>query len=552
MSLRVSAPSPVEPKQLHRTAFETSRLLEFFTEKELAMQLEVGRAQWPIALLKELIDNALDACEAAQVAPEITVTLAPDALTVADNGPGLPHVVLERSLDYLVRISDKAYYVSPTRGQLGNALKGLWAAPYVITRTEGRIEVATEAYACTIEVRLDRLAQRPVLTVTPRAEGFVKTGTTITMHWPGIAEGEIARAAWGDFYNCPRLLTHYAALNPHATFALCQADRAPAVWAASDPRWRKLPTFPTSPHWYTLPQFCDLLAAYLSADRQAGRPRTVREVVGEFQGLTGTGAQKEIASVTGLGRATLEDLVHDDVIDTQTAQALLRAMQQRSRVVKPDALGILGASHLSTALVQNLGASAQTVTYKKRLGTCDGLPYVLECACGWPEEDERPIDPVVGMNWTPALREPFPDWADVLDRCRVDSYDPVRLIVHLACPRVEVTNRAKSAVTLPEEIAEALTDGMLAVTKRWRGMKQQADKHNRVERKTIAEEAKRQRAQQITIKEAAWQVMEAAYLKASGRIGMANARQIMYAARPMVIALRGNDKIWSHDSPAIG
>ena len=39
---------------LERTTFETSRLLEFFSEKELAMQIGFPKEQWPIALLKDL------------------------------------------------------------------------------------------------------------------------------------------------------------------------------------------------------------------------------------------------------------------------------------------------------------------------------------------------------------------------------------------------------------------------------------------------------------------------------------------------------------------
>src|SRR5262245_47637364 len=131
------------PTTLHRTAFETSRLLEFFTEKELSMQIGAARHQWPAALLKELIDNALDACESAGVPPEITVTVTPEFFSVQDNGLGLPVKTLERSLDYLVRVSDKSYYVSPTRGQLGNALKCVWAAPYVAHGERGHIDVIT-------------------------------------------------------------------------------------------------------------------------------------------------------------------------------------------------------------------------------------------------------------------------------------------------------------------------------------------------------------------------------------------------------------------------
>src|SRR5262245_19928264 len=102
------------PQTFERTTFQTSRLLEFFSEKELAMQIGHHRQQWPMALLKELMDNALDACETAGIAPEVTVTIERDAFSVQDNGPGLAVETLERSLDYLVRVSDKAHYVSPS------------------------------------------------------------------------------------------------------------------------------------------------------------------------------------------------------------------------------------------------------------------------------------------------------------------------------------------------------------------------------------------------------------------------------------------------------
>ena len=116
---------------LERQSFSMSRELEYFTERELSMQLGEGKAGWPIMLVKELVDNALDACESKGIPPEIQVTVEPDAFTVSDNGPGLPVSVLRDSLNYQVRISDKAHYVSPSRGQLGNALKCVWAGPFV-------------------------------------------------------------------------------------------------------------------------------------------------------------------------------------------------------------------------------------------------------------------------------------------------------------------------------------------------------------------------------------------------------------------------------------
>jgi DNA topoisomerase VI subunit B len=96
------------PQTLARTTFQTSRLLEFFSEKELQMQIAFPKEYWPIALLKELLDKVLDACETAGMLPDIAITLEPDALSIRDHGPGLPVATIERSLDDLVRVSEGA------------------------------------------------------------------------------------------------------------------------------------------------------------------------------------------------------------------------------------------------------------------------------------------------------------------------------------------------------------------------------------------------------------------------------------------------------------
>ena len=58
---------------LKRQTFHTSREMDFFSEKELTSQTGHARNQWPFVVCKELVDNSLDACEEADIAPVITV-----------------------------------------------------------------------------------------------------------------------------------------------------------------------------------------------------------------------------------------------------------------------------------------------------------------------------------------------------------------------------------------------------------------------------------------------------------------------------------------------
>jgi DNA topoisomerase VI subunit B len=114
--------------QFEREVFTISRELEYFTESELITQTGYARDDWwPYVIVKEALDNALDGCERAGVAPEITVRATASELVITDNGPGIPPAVVKRILDYATRTSDKIAYVSPTRGAQGNALKTLLA-----------------------------------------------------------------------------------------------------------------------------------------------------------------------------------------------------------------------------------------------------------------------------------------------------------------------------------------------------------------------------------------------------------------------------------------
>ena len=489
---------------LERTTFSTKRVMEFFSVKELNMQLGYSRPMWPIALLKELLDNALDAAELAGVAPQIRVTLAPDAFSVEDNGPGLPEETLERSQDYLVRVSDKSHYISPTRGQLGNALKCLWAAPFVANGTRGQVDVITGGVRHEIAVTLDRIAQEPDVRHTRHPDRTAITGTRITVHWPGIAsykaidpddvylqtadeEEETAsyqdadgspvflqmvdadgapvfvqpvdddeeRASYQDVDGSPiflqmvDLVRRFALFNPHVRLTVTQPTAAPICWTPTDAAWRKWPPDrPTSPHWYDPGRLRALIAAYLGDERAGGRVRTVREFVSEFAGLSGSAKQHAVTTTAGLSKgASLHDLVTNNDVALKPVERLLTAMQEASRPITPAALGTVGRAHL-VARLEATGVGAESIHYKKVAGVDDGMPFVVEIAFGIHEDRSQAREVTVGLNWSPALHVPIAELLTDLGMARVDPGDPVTMLVHIACPRFEWTDRGKSAVAV--------------------------------------------------------------------------------------------------------
>ena len=537
----MSASIPTFKRETHKL----SRTMEFFdNEKELTAQMGFSKHHWPVALFKELLDNALDACESTNIAPVIQVELADDALVVSDNGPGLPLETLEKSLDYEFRVTDKIGYISPSRGQQGNAFKTLWAAPFMATG-EGKIEVEIGGDCWEVTVTLDRIAQLPALALTRTRESDVKTGTRITLHWRGIA-GYLNDGFHPDFYSTATALADF---NPHCTIVIVNKTFNTKTLAPTSPGWQHWrPDRPTAPHWYQPESFRALISLFLNAERNGGKARSVNEFIREFHGLSSTGKAKAVAQAVGLTGAMLRDLVCSGDVDMPKVKALLTAMQQASRPVKPEALGIPGENHFVGVLVR-YGATSDSAEYRRAAGAVDGLPYVLEVAFAVKSDAEFGRILKVGINFSPAISQPFTALDNALNEARCTRYDPVVVLVHLTCPAIQFTDRGKSKAILPPAIADDLQRLLKSATARFAKAKRQADRNDRMDARALDELRNAHKVKPMTVKEAAYRVMEQAYMKASSNNTLpANARQIMYAARPLIIKLTGKESPWKNSS----
>jgi len=437
--------------RLKRTTIATSRLMDFCSEKELVAQTGHQRAAWPLVILKELMDNALDACEDKSIVPVIDVEVSKSGIEVRDNGAGIPIRTVQRILDFTVRVSSREAYVAPDRGAQGNALKTLVMMPFVLSgNKKGKVEITSRGVRHTINVQVDAIRQEPVIDhKKAKSTEFVRNGSLIRLYIPWC----IVKDTKERFL---QIADDYTFLNPHLTLNINwmgEQKRTEAIdkgWV----KWR--PNEPIPAHWYELKHFSRLIGAYIAHDQDRGRDRTVRELVGEFRGLSSSAKQKLVLESTGLGRVNLSALVKNKTVNKEKTESLLAAMKEQTKPVKPNALGIIGKDNLAKKFETN-GCDMKSFNYCKILNESDaGLPFVIETAFGWFGENSSATRRIVtGVNWSPGIINPFRELGtfgesldSILEQQRIGRREPVVFLLHCAYPRVEYTDRGKSAVVI--------------------------------------------------------------------------------------------------------
>jgi hypothetical protein len=182
----------------------------------------------------------------------------------------------------------------------------------------------------------------------------------------------------------------------------------------------------------------------------------VREFISEFRGLSGSAKQKLVLEEVGASRLPLPEFFGSgDQVDTDAIAKLLDAMQQHSKAVKPEDLGIIGKEHFASRF-EAAGANPRAFRYKRNCGDTDGIPDVIETAFGWcPDGECRRI--ITGVNWSPAIGNPFRSlgaYGESLDAIlanqRSGPAEPIIFVLHLARPRIDYTDHGKTAVALDD------------------------------------------------------------------------------------------------------
>jgi hypothetical protein len=457
-----------EPK-LTRVAFRVSRLMEFCTKRELQNQTGHGVMQWPLVVLKELVDNALDACEEAAVAPVVSIAVEPGSIVVEDNAAGIKTSTIKSILAYTIRVSSREAYVSPTRGAQGNALKTIMAMGYVLDRERhgGHAEAAgvtiieTRGIEHRIEFRVDHVNNEPRIAHTT-SPSPVKIGSRITINWPVIQYGGATLLGYArdEFIN---LAEGYIWFNSHLTLRGSWGGKEFINVASTDPNWKKWgPRNPTSPHWYDETRLQRYLAAHVARDRDLRRNRTVREFIAEFRGLSGTAVQRKVLDEVGCSHQSLAAFFGVEQVNRAGIAKLLASMCKYTKPVAAKHLGVIGEDHLKQRFLA-AGGSPDTFKYQQRKGaSSEGIPYIVEFVFGLHQSGltqggsiSRKF--ITGANWSVGITNPFRAFGSTgeglestLAKVRANASSPVICALHLASAYIQYADRGKSSIILTD------------------------------------------------------------------------------------------------------
>jgi hypothetical protein len=360
-------------------------------------------------VLKELVDNALDACESVGVAPEVEIEAHEGhdmiELSVTDNAAGIPPDVVRKAADFGVTVSDKAMYRSPTRGAQGNALQTVLSIPPALGSVE---PIVIEARGIRHELRpwVDPFGE---LRVQHDEHGIaVSTGTRVSVVVPRL----------GQLFDPYYWARAFAVFNPHASVkistsgpagypgdrGLCDYEDSYLPTQTFPGEFKKyLPTDATSPHWYDEEALRRLIYAHIAHSRSGAPDVTLREFVRQFKGLSGTAKVKQVCSMLPK-ISTLSDLEgHPD----RAIGVLLEAMCQHASAPSHGLFGTAGDEHLAKRFGEFYGG-VERFGYRKVTGQLpSGQPYVFEFALA--ETWARTGELFTGVNYSPTFSDPLAD-----------------------------------------------------------------------------------------------------------------------------------------------
>lgn len=439
--------------------------------------------EWDIYIIKELVDNALDAdealwCRDGRLFPSLSISVEyiavppPQCQQLIVRVGNRGQFPVEQILNIFATqwyTSRKAFLKSITRGALGNALKTLLGIPYALHNRVAEdwrpalkpLSIccgATEYLPCYIvdpttqTIRLG-CEKRPCMPVA---------GTIIS-----VGLDYFVQERTRTFTDIEVLAQQYALCNPHAQFHW-SIEMQNRMWEKSYPvqtgwtqKYRELAPV----QWYSLSGFKDLLGA-LYRDQNKGVTGvdrlSVATVCRYFAGFNvpASTAQKDSIPVTRVIQELGQDKLSSEELNSPLAKALYVTMARHSPPFRSSQLGYIGPEHIQTQLRSNLPITGKIqYAIATDVDNDPSMPFVIEMAVAFLQEGKRQV--WTAINFSPSYNDPFlsrwfhppsqPDQLVLGLRGLLDTYNmredtAMLLFLHLVCPNIEHNEFSKTEI----------------------------------------------------------------------------------------------------------
>lgn len=454
-------------------AFSFNREFDFVRPDGLRRATGRPPHEWDLYIVKELIDNALDADDAQwqddpakppSIAIHIEYTrVSPhrshQLFVQVGNRAIFPVAQLDEIFATKRYTSNKAFIKGLTRGSLGNALKTLLGIPYAL-RQRVASDWAPDMNPLALYCAGQKYLPRYIVDSTAQTIEFsclVEPNKTVTGTLIGIGvdhfEQEVPRA----LADIRRLAEQYHLCNPHARFSWV-VEINEEIWEMvypEDPNWAGKFRGLAPVQWYSQTAFQDLLGAlYRKGSREAGDGTlSVKKIVRKFAGCSSAGNTRE---PTGARIAAVADdfnlsSLSESDLEGPAAARLYDELCRHSPSFESSELGAIGPTHIGAALNRALSCTS-AVLYDSITddGRDPGTPFVIEAAVTRLDGGKRQM--WTAINYTPTYGDPFLSrWLiapiqseqpvlglrGLLDVYEIQEDAPVALFLHLICPNVE-------------------------------------------------------------------------------------------------------------------
>jgi len=425
--------------------FEKNRHLLGFDNKKKAL----------LTTIKEAVDNALDACEEANILPEINVEIIDMQndryrIIVEDNGPGIVKDQIPKIFAKLL-YGSKFHTLKQARGQQGI---GISAAVLYAQLTTGRpakiiSKIGPNEPAHYYELRIDTQHNHPEIVKEDIIEWKKEHGTKIEMDIDALYQK-------GD-QSVDEYIKETAIINPHATIIYTTPKAEQLIYTRAT---NILPILPkeVKPHPYGVE-----LGMLIKLLKWTNSKTLFHFLTNDFSRV-GPKTAKEICE-----KAAIPENTKPTDISMHDSEKLIKAIRE-TKIMAPstDCIAPIGAELLEKSLRKEVNAEFYVSTTRPP-SVYRGNPFIIECAIAYGGElpTEGPARVMRYANRVPLL---YQQGACAITKSIITTnwkayglqqsgnslpIGPIVIIVHLASVWAPFTSEAKEAIAhYPEIIKE--------------------------------------------------------------------------------------------------